>query len=1633
MLLLRAPRRYVGGAIPLLLVFAAKLQAQTPPGTVIRNGVTATYQAANGVTFTPASDSAFVTVGSPLGIAVTLTKSVDRASGTLGDVLTYTINYQGVGAGTATNVLVTDPLPAGATYLAGSITLDGTALTDGTGDDAGSFDTASRRVSVTLSDVTGSSAGVITFRARLDGTVSPSNVAHVAYTIAGGGPDSAASNAVVTTLTFGTISMAVLLDAPAPGVAAHGGDPVQYRVHYDNPANGVIAHDVVVTDTLPSGLEYVGSIPASPTAASAPRVAAGILTWTIGDITPGTTGDLVIKTVVAPTLTDSTTVVNRVWVNLANGPPVTSPAPAITLLPAGSGLLTLTETADVLDVGLGQTVPYTLTLKNAGAAPLADVRIVAHLAEGSRYTPKSTLGGGGGIDSSIVSGRDVSFYVASPLAAGATFTVRYQAAVVSTSSDLLQSSALAYAENGAVVSAQATAWVRIRHAYPLETRAVIGKVFIDTNGNGKQDGGERGQQGVVVWTDDGETATTDSLGRFSFSNLRPGRHAYRIDPTTLPGCRTPAQTRDGSGWTTPRVDFAVACGNVPDTAAIHRAGAGGLTPTTFLTFGPLIPALRDSAVRAGEEARALTLGPAVTFFAPRDGAVLPTDKIFVGVHGEPGASVELYDGATRIAHGRVRGDGINDFIAVPLARGPHRLRVKMENSWSQDRWDSLSVHVVGPPAKFVYEGTNVILSVDGQRVDTVYVHVFDAWNVPVVTGALVTVSADGADVLNPDAEGSSVGFQVRTDSTGVVALALRGGHDVRLGSLGLRADGAIAHLQLQILPAARAFMLTAAGQVGVGASPDAFGAATARGRLDGRTSVVVSVDSRRLDAGSETFGRQVDPLGDAQYPILGDASITGTQSASRYTVAARVERGLDWLAFGDLGTGSFAGGLTLAGYDRALPGVAGRVTTGPIVWQGFGSTRSERLAQLQIRGAGMSGPYNVALGIKPGTERVVLETRAYEDARQTLARQALTPYVDYQIDYDRGLLLFKQPVPAADPSGNPVFIMITYGAADGGTESAVWGVRASVDARGFAKARESLDSLRIGSTFIRDGRPGAERELAGIDVDVLRVGRVRLHGELAHSQTPDSAGFATSLSGAIIAKGVTVSADWLHTDPEFHNPANIAVAGGGGSNDLKVAARYQLGGRGPEFRLEHSEQSFDLQKVSRIKSGAFVVQRFGAFRAQAGLTGSRLTTAASGAAGTGDNGTDVAEATELRLVWSPLKRLDFTADARRHLGDFTGAASAAQPDYVGAGVTFKATAQTSFELTEREVQIPGGSRYAVTSLGGRSEIGAGTRAWGSYQMAGANGGQVAAVLGLNNRLQLSPTWTLTTLFERRFGLNNAPDADPIRALPFTQAEENYWSAGLGAEYLPAQAPYRLSLRSEVRNGTERSSRLFTLAGAADLTKSFAVITRQEFQGADDHLATGRINHQRLSSINGLAFRPVGTDALNFLAKVQVIDEQNPLGGGVLTGLQAGHEARRIYMADAIWSPSAWLELGGRYAFRNADATVTRPDSVVQPLRSSADYVGARLDIALSKWLRARGDSRLLHERTSATSRWDAAPQLVLVPVRGIEIANGYRFGDLSDPDFAVRGGKGWFMTLGATITEQSMSTIAGFWRARSRQ
>lgn len=83
-----------------------------------------------------------------------------------GAVITYTLVATVTGTGSLTNAAIADPIPANTTYQAGSISLEGSALTDATDGDVGRFD--SNAISVGLGTVSGGQTRTVTFRVRLN-------------------------------------------------------------------------------------------------------------------------------------------------------------------------------------------------------------------------------------------------------------------------------------------------------------------------------------------------------------------------------------------------------------------------------------------------------------------------------------------------------------------------------------------------------------------------------------------------------------------------------------------------------------------------------------------------------------------------------------------------------------------------------------------------------------------------------------------------------------------------------------------------------------------------------------------------------------------------------------------------------------------------------------------------------------------------------------------------------------------------------------------------------------------------------------------------------------------------------------------------------------------------------------------------------------------------------------------------------------------------------------------------------------------------------------------------------------------------------------------------------------------------
>ena len=110
---------------------------------------------------TSGGDSSVIGTYEVTTTTVTLLKSVvisDPLGGNQpipGATMSYSIDVTVTGPGTATGVVITDPLPANTTYIAGTLTLNATSLTDVVDADAGDVSgTTPNTVTVNLGDLT---------------------------------------------------------------------------------------------------------------------------------------------------------------------------------------------------------------------------------------------------------------------------------------------------------------------------------------------------------------------------------------------------------------------------------------------------------------------------------------------------------------------------------------------------------------------------------------------------------------------------------------------------------------------------------------------------------------------------------------------------------------------------------------------------------------------------------------------------------------------------------------------------------------------------------------------------------------------------------------------------------------------------------------------------------------------------------------------------------------------------------------------------------------------------------------------------------------------------------------------------------------------------------------------------------------------------------------------------------------------------------------------------------------------------------------------------------------------------------------------------------------------------------------
>ena len=261
---------------------------------------------------------------------------------------------------------------------------------------------------------------------------------------------------------------------------------------------------------------------------------------------------------------------------------------------------------------IGDTVRFTITFRNSTSTSYPGSSFIDELPPGMAYVPGSAtiddVAAEPEIDGRrlIWAGRDLGF--------NTTFKVDLAVRVVAgAGAGTLTNRALVRDASGAVVTNIATATVQLRPEAVFDCTDVIGKVFLDRNGNGIQDPDdpraaltvdapydskfgaapvvedeptlEPGIAGVRVVTVNGLRITTDEFGRFSvpcaaLPKAEGSNFTLKLDPRTLPeglmvSSENPRTMRLTAGKIA-KMNFAVRDGarvNISLTASAFEAGS----------------------------------------------------------------------------------------------------------------------------------------------------------------------------------------------------------------------------------------------------------------------------------------------------------------------------------------------------------------------------------------------------------------------------------------------------------------------------------------------------------------------------------------------------------------------------------------------------------------------------------------------------------------------------------------------------------------------------------------------------------------------------------------------------------------------------------------------------------------------------------------------------------------------------------------------------------------------------------------------------------------------------------------------------------------------------------------------------
>jgi hypothetical protein len=962
---------------------------------------------------------------------------------------------------------------------------------------------------------------------------------------------------------------------------------------------------------------------------------------------------------------------------------------------------------------------------------------------------------------------------------------------------------------------------------------------------------------------------------------------------------------------------------------------------------------------------------------------------------------------------------------------------------------AIKITVPGRPEALKVETVEAEIPADGQAIATVQGRYVDGQGTTTPWNEIITLNSSAGKFVGTDLDPDRPGFQVKPDK-GEFTASLQAGYDAKTVRIQAKSSQLEAYTQTQFKTTLREKpLLTGFADLRIGARGiNYYDSLRDFLPLDNNNDAEIDFSSAAFITGSfgkwsytgafntdrplnednegETRIFRTYDQSESNYPVYGDSSTTEATTPSTDSVYLRLERSPriefadpDYFMWGDYDTEEFSTeSQEFSGISRQLHGFKANYNLGNFQLNGLYANNVEGFQRDAIAPDGTSGFYFFSRRLLiPGSEDIYLELSPLNDPGRIVSRQRLSLGLDYEIDYDRGTLLFKDPVlrTQINQNGNILVrrIIATYQFEVEANEASL------VGARGRYHFNRDLETPSwIGASYLNEDRSDQDFSLWGIDSYFSLGNWGKLIAEYA--QSDNQTVFAQADGSAYRFEGEVQFNNYLQgrvyyrdIDEGFANNATLSFVPGqityGSQIEAQIAQNTKL-----QFSYEHQDNKGvsprPLDELEEFLDSGF--DPVPGSRQDNSL--STITVGVEQKIGKADLGIDLtwrdrsdrqspgslnSTSTQLRSRFSIpiIDKLNFQALNELTLSDNTDAVFS---DRTGLGLDWEFYKGLSLVLNQQWFTRGELAGESLTSFGiqGEYEPWANATLTGRYSLTnGISGVSNIGAIGLQQKLTIAPGLNLDLDYEHTFSGFDTTGSGIQYAQPFAVgqgASSLGFSSGstysVGIEYTD-NPNFTASAKWQHSDNSGGGNTVITADVTGKLSSSLtSLFSYNQASSANQTFDIGTTRNLRL----GLAYRNPKQDNFNALLRYEYEENGGTIPETLLLGKGTGSQ-EHLFAVEGIYAPNWRWEFYGKYAFRNSKTFLA--DDFVGSSNISLGQI--RATYRLNYHMDLAAEARMIWQPSAGYTESGFVLEAGYYLTPELRISTGYVFGSADDEDF----------------------------------